>query len=789
MRKLPFSLGNSRFSKKWANKEISWDDLCRQLEVPKRTIETVAEYKKLSKQKRDDAKDVGGFVTGHLHGGRRKSDTVAFLSMLKLDADAAEKDFITAFTQSHDYECFVYSTHSHTANMPRYRILIPLARNITPEEFVAISRYVANGYGIDQFDPCSYIPHQLMYWPSCPIDGEYYGARFEGDWLDPDTFLTEHPNWHDCTMLPTTKREGALVHREMKHQADPLEKEGIVGAYNNAHFPIQDFIEAELSEVYEPSVGGRYGYVPADSTAGVVVYEDKFIYSNHASDPAYGQLVNAFDLMRLHRFGHLDEKVSIKAMLEAAGKDEAAKTWLADKRLQQANEDYATPASDDGKWQLSLELEKSGDVSDIYENYIIIAKNDNVLKNVAYNELRDTLDIRGDVPWEHIKRGWSKSDEVGLYSHLSHVYGLYSPTKADNAMKYAADKRRFHPIREYLNGLPEWDGMERIGSLLIRCLQAEDTPYVRTVTRKTFAAAVARIYRPGTKFDSVLVFDGMQGIGKSTLFKDLVGEDYYSETLSLTDMDDKAGAEKLQGFWVIEIPEFAGMKKADIEKVKAFISTSDDKYRPSYGKVVESHPRQCIIIGSVNGERGYLRDITGNRRFWIVKVHQQEQVKTWHFTDEERDQIWAEAKAIYESGEKLYLEGEMVKEAETAQKDAMEVDDRQGLVEEYLERLLPTNWADMDIYKRRDYIRYPDDPTQPKGIEMRKHVSNVEIWCECFGRKPDELKPTDSYSLATLMARVRGWERSKEKRRIPLYGEQRLYIRDNSSLVASGESG
>ncbi len=143
---------------------------------------------------------------------------------------------------------------------------------------------------------------------------------------------------------------------------------------------------------------------------------------------------------------------------------------------------------------------------------------------------------------------------------------------------------------------------------------------MRTVTRKTFAAAVARIYVPGTKFDCVPVLDGDQGIGKSTIVKDLVTPDYYSETLSLTDMDDKSGAEKLQGFWVVEIGELDGMKKADIEKVKSFLSTSDDKYRPSYGKVVESHPRQCIIIATVNGERGYLRDITGNRRFWIIKV-------------------------------------------------------------------------------------------------------------------------------------------------------------------------
>ncbi len=202
---------------------------------------------------------------------------------------------------------------------------------------------------------------------------------------------------------------------------------------------------------------------------------------------------------------------------------------------------------------------------------------------------------------------------------------------------------------------------------------------------------------------------------------------------------------------------------------------------------MESHPRQCIIIGSVNGERGYLRDITGNRRFWIVKVHQEVQIKTWDFSDYERDQIWAEAKAIYQSGEKLYLEGELIKSAEAAQKDAMEVDERQGLVKEYLERLLPENWNDMDIYKRRDYIREPNDPTAPRGIVRRDFVSNPEIWCECFGRKPDELKPADSYQLAALMTRVSGWERTKEMKRLSLYGVQRLYRRVVTTTKCGGK--
>ena len=214
-----------------------------------------------------------------------------------------------------------------------------------------------------------------------------------------------------------------------------------------------------------------------------------------------------------------------------------------------------------------------------------------------------------------------------------------------------------------------------------------------------------------------------------------------------------------------------------IKKVKAFLSTSDDKYRPSYGKVVESHPRQCIIIATVNGERGYLRDITGNRRFWVVKCHQEEQVKRWRFTPQERDQIWAEAKHIWESGEKLYLESDMIPAAEQAQREAMEMDERQGMVEEYLNTPLPENWETMDSYQRRSFIFDKNDPTNPKGIKMRTEVSNAEIWCECLGRNIADLKPVDSYSLATLMTKIDGWERTKEMKRLVQYGRQRLYRR------------
>jgi len=521
---------------------------------------------------------------------------------------------------------------------------------------------------------------------------------------------------------------------------------------------------------------GRYDYIAADSSAGVVIYDDKFVYSHHATDPACGKLLNAFDLVRIHKFADDDDKKSFAAMMDFASKDDQVKLLMTQERVADASQEF--DEREDWRKQLKY-MTRSSVLENSVWNLNLILNNDPDFAGFAYNELANRIQVTGKLPWERPEGNlfWRDADTAQVKSLIDARYLPFSSRNHDVAFMKAADDRHFHPIRDYLDALPPWDGVTRVEDLFITYLKADNTTYVRAVTRKTFAAAVARIYRPGVKFDCVPVLDGEQGIGKSSIVKDLVTPEYYSESLSLTDMDDKSGAEKLQGFWVVEIGELAGMKKADIEKVKSFLSTSDDKYRPSYGRTVESHPRQCVIIATVNGERGYLRDITGNRRFWVIKLNQQKQKQKWRFDQRFRDQFWAEAKAIYESGETLYLEGDLLDAAEEAQRGAMEVDERIGMVEEYLTALLPENWDKMDIYSRREYLSDTNSPLVTKGTIKRSSVSNAEIWCECFGRSLQDLKPTDSYAIAALMTQVPGWERTKTTQRQPIYGKQRLYMR------------
>jgi predicted P-loop ATPase len=272
----------------------------------------------------------------------------------------------------------------------------------------------------------------------------------------------------------------------------------------------------------------------------------------------------------------------------------------------------------------------------------------------------------------------------------------------------------------------------------------------------------------------MLTLRGRQGLGKSALIAKLGGE-WYSDSLNVSDMNDKTAAEKIQSFFIIEVGELAGLRKADIDKVKAFISRQDDKYRASFARRVTPHPRQCVFFGTTNSDRGYLRDVTGNRRYWNVQVTGKGLLSPWEITDAEIEQIWAEVKQKVKDGEPLYLPPKIEKIAIEEQLKAMEKDDRQGLVEEYLEILLPEDWYEMSVAERRHYIA--NEEFRPEGTEQRKRVSNIEIWVECFGKPKEDMKQMDSYAITSIMTQIRGWEKGGTPVSVRGYGKQRVYRR------------
>lgn len=781
---MKIAYGNSRMDKKWKNTDISWEDFCSRVKTTQRTTETVEEYRKMRKGGQDSIKDVGGFVGGHLKDGRRKKGNVLSRSMLTLDMDYGTSTIWEEISTFFPYQCCIYSTHKHTPENPRLRLIIPLLRDVGEEEYAAVSRMVAKEIGIDLFDDTTYEPERLMYWPSTSRNGIFVYEEKDGSILDPDEFLNKYDDWRDTSTWPVSSRQSEVLDRSLMEQADPLSKEGVIGTFCRS-YSVSTAIDTFLKDIYEPSaMTGRYDYIPADSSAGVILYDDKFAYSHHATDPASGRLLNAFDLVRIHKFGHLDDRAtestppsklpSFINMCEFAIQDDEVKAQFTKERMEQATIDFT-----EDNWQTALELDKQGKIKDTLDNIVLIIRNDSELESIAFNKHRDGIDAREGLPWEQMKGGWNDSDNAALKVYLSNKYGIYSPTKTKDAILAVAAERSYHPIKEYLDHLPEWDGIDRVETLLIDYFNATDNSYTRAVTRKMMVAAVARIVHPGTKFDSVLILNGPQGIGKSTFFAKLAG-DWFSDSLTLTDMKDKAGPEKLQGYWILELGELAGMRKTDVEVVKSFISRSDDKYRASYGVNVESHPRQCIIVGSTNAESGFLRDITGNRRFWPVRISGDGKRKAWQMSVYDVEQIWAETLVLYGKGEKLFLEGSDVELATNEQADAMESDEREGLVRTYLDTLLPDDWNDLSLYERRNYLNGSEFGGESRvGTVERTLVCNMEIWCECFGRDASAMKPADSYAIAGIMKKINGWNKYQGNKNgtsnFPIYGRQRCY--------------
>lgn len=777
MRNLSIAYGSNRHAKRWTNKTTTYEALKERLRVTIRTPESAEEYARFSRAQKDAAKDHGGFVAGVLQGGRRKIDTVESRSMIALDGDRIGGDFLADYESIAPYTSVLYTTHSHTPENPRVRVIYPLTRDVTPEEFVAVARYLADMLGMDYFDECSYQPNQLMYWPSTPANGEYIFKEVEKEWLDPDSILDAHPEWRDPTRLPTSSRESKANTVHFQKVQDPLEKEGVVGLFNRVYFPISLAIDAFLPDVYEPADADRYHLIESSSMAGVEIKEDgKFVYSHHAKDPAYLKLCNAFDIVRIHKFGDEDEKKSYKQMCEFAMSVPEVKLAAMEEKRRLAGEEFTDPDDDGDAWMEQLEYESRSTVlKNSLHNLTLILQNDPNLKGIVFNQQLDGMEIKGEVPWKHPSKYWRDADDAQLISYVDSNYGTFSARNYQIAVAKVADDRSYHPIREFLDALPEWDGIRRVDTLLVDYLGAEDNAYVRAVTRKTLCAAICRVLNPGCKFDTMLVLNGPQGVGKSTLIARLAGE-WFSDSLNLGDTKDKTAAEKLQGYWILEIGELAGLRKAEVETLRSFLSRQNDIYRASFGRRATPHLRQCVFFGTTNAESGYLRDTTGNRRFWPVKTPGGSRRHSWQLGEEDVLQIWAEALSYVKAGETLYLDASMEQLAKTEQREAMEADEREGLVREFLDTLLPEDWEKMDLYDRRNFLGGNEfGEIGRKGTVRRMTVCNMEIWCECFGKERSNLKRSDSNELAAILIKL-GWERLPEKVRTQLYGPQYLFV-------------
>ncbi|MGD9678410.1 MAG: VapE domain-containing protein [Vulcanibacillus sp.] len=780
---LEISFGRNRSDTNWKLEYLDWEEFLEKLRKVRRTSESMNEYDQMTKAQRGRIKDGPSFVGGFIRNGRRKKVNLENRWLITLDADHADDSFLflTDLVLG-DCAYVIYSTHSHRIDSPKYRLIIPSERAMSPDEYVAVSRKLAEKIGMQFFDKTTFDVHRLMYFPSCSKDAVPVFEESKGKFIDIDAILNEYIDWRNPMEWPRHSDEDVDREKRSNKMEDPRDKKGIVGAFCRT-YSISETIETFLKDVYELTEHEeRYTYVGSTSHGGLVVYdEDTFAFSHHESDPISGREVNAFDLVRIHKFSNLDDDAndktnitklpSYKAMLNLAMNDSQVKRNIISDEF--GEEDDLEESDLDWMAKLEFHPKNPKQLLPNARNAELILTN-GVFKNaLAYDAFGNTEVIRNALPWRKRERinveyePWLGADDRRLQHYFGKKYNFKSTDVIKNAFTEVVHQNSFHPIKEYLED-QVWDGTDRLDKLFIDYLGADDTEYVRVTTRKMFVAAVKRIYEPGCKFDQMLVLVGPQGAGKSSLLAKL-GRKWFSD--SLRTFDNKEAGEHLQGSWIFEIGELAAMKKAEVEEIKTFLSKTEDKYRVAYDRQVSEFPRKCVFFGTTNNHN-FLRDSTGNRRFWPITVNPAKRTKS-HFevlNNWEVGQIWAEALSLYKNGEDLNLSQEIAEDARRIQEGHLEEDPREGLILDYLETLLPDNWDDMDLWARRTYL---EDPT---GKNERTRVCAAEIWAECLGNDPAKFNTWEARDIYDIIRHIDGWqERIPSRTKFKLYGLQTTF--------------
>lgn len=790
---IDLATAHSRIAKKWRNRHWLWSELLQRCSETKRTGETAAEYARMSKEEQSNVKDVGGFVGGYLSGGIRKNANVMYRTVATLDIDYGTVNVWDDFTMAFGFAAMIYSTHKHSSKTPRYRLVFPLSRQVSPAEYEPLCRKIAAEIGIDLFDDTTYELPRLFYWPSTSKDADFVFDYQDGPACDVDAILSQYVDYKDVSAWPLSSREGDVIAHEIKKQGDPTEKPGVIGAFCRA-YSIEDAIDTFLSDKYEKTGhDGRYTYKLGSVAGGLVCYEGKFAYSHHETDPASKQLCNAFDLCRVHLFGAQDEgsraldvtrKPSYAAMQEFAAKDKAVKLLMARERAQAAADDFdglddaELPEDYNDEWKAELEYTKSGRLLCNIANIILILENDPALAGHIVHDLFTGMDSAKDgLPWNKNANQWTDTDDANLRVWLEKHYDITGKEKIADALTAVLTRHSYHPIRDYLSGLT-WDGVPRLDRIIIDYMGAEDSELNRAMSRKHFVAAVARVFNPGCKYDYCLIMSGAEGIGKSTLLR-VMGGKWFND--SITTLEGKEGMEQLRRAWVVELGELSSIKRSDVEQVKAHLSKQVDIYRAAYARRVLEHPRQCVFCGTTN-EALFLKGDTGNRRFWVIPVVAElRKYRDWsEAIRRDRDQLWAEAVHYYKQGEPLYLSEELEAQAKQRQQDFNDDNDDPivAMLDKYLNTLLPVNWDTMDIQARRSYLRDPD-PLQAEGTVKRDKVCAAEFICEQLGK---DMADKDYKYLCRRVSKMIGdrpeWERvSSTKHAAKLYGTQRGFRR------------
>lgn len=796
---MKISIGKNRKSTFWENIDISWEDFANQLKTPKITVEKFKDYEKATKEEKANIKDVGGFVGGWLKNNKRQKGSVLFRTLITLDIDDTDLSYedlkikIDATLKNIDY--VIYSTHSHTIENPRIRVIIPINEEVDALEYEAIARKVAEYIGIELFDKTTFQPERLMFYPAKAKDADFnYERPNEGcPFLNADLWLDIYDDYKD-------KKEWAGVEEKIEKKAekvqDPLTKNNIVGDFCKT-YSISEAIDKYLSDIYEPTDNPeKYTYKEGSSEGGLVVFDDKLAYSFHGTDPASEKECNAFDLVRLHLFKEMNYEESYKKMVELIKGD---KSVIVKKYPKIEVED-----EDDIDFILELERDDKNRILPTINNFKKIIEKDPKLKgSVQLNKMNDRIYKKAKTPWSEEIKEWDDVDEAGLAGYIETVYGgIYHKDKLGGAIKLAAQDNNFNPVIDYLENLPSWDGVPRVETLFVDYLGAEDSLYTREVAKVHLKAAIERIYKPGCKYDNMVIFQSAQGLGKSTFIAKLSTSMFYEDHDWFVDdlemEDSKKIGENLQGKWMVESSELAGMSFKESDSIKQILSSVSDRFRPAYGKYAKDYKRQCIFWGTSNRPE-FLKDRTGNRRFYPILCDDTKNTKTswlgFKMDPETREmietggdgqldrdtvaQIWAEAMILRVEDPSLVISKDAEKIANKEREKVELMIPNYDLINTYMTAEFPENWDSLSIGERRQYIRSGYDKSLYENSDFKylDRICTRQIFEELLGGNPEDLKmygPKSSTEIGDALEKLPYTEKSKNMR-FKNYGTQKAW--------------
>jgi predicted P-loop ATPase len=341
-----------------------------------------------------------------------------------------------------------------------------------------------------------------------------------------------------------------------------------------------------------------------------------------------------------------------------------------------------------GDWRSRLIYTQQGNLAACIDNAALMLEHNGAWEGVlAYNEFDGGYYVRRPPPEPvHAEVGEEITDifdtEVTRWLERKHI--MVTPSVVHQVVNLVARRNSFHPVRDYLNSLPSWDRTERIGTWLrdyCGVVHSDVAPnhFAMAAGRKFLISAVARVFGPGSKVDHVLVIEGVQGLGKSTVVRILAGDEFYSDQLG--ELGSKDASMQLRGVWIMELAELGQLLRTENAQAKAFFTRQMERFRPPYGRRLVAMPRQCVFVGTINSD-SYLLDETGNRRYWPVYATAVKLDKL----RQDRDRLWAEALHAYRKGERCWLEDkQLIEEAIEEQRDRYVEDPWQARIREYVD--------------------------------------------------------------------------------------------------------